>query len=269
MPSGQPSLSIRPSVAIEIASYYGHVLVGDGKCHGRVGGNHVFETSPYNHLEFQSALFVAASLCPRACAEYRTHNKYRGFEFESGKCRCLFDGGIDFSTVLSDPSPDSTLDSNTAAGTVTKSIGSDLVRCYKKSQPEAPEAVDKFEYIGFGDCWDISMATYNYIAIAFSAESNSAVQCGNACSLTTFPQSKGFFTKQGTVCNCLFDADFEDASVQNNGGGTGQVVSSNYVEGHCYRALPVPTNFPTKMPTPKPVSTINTPKFDSVILCTY
>ena len=125
-----------------------------------------------------SALFVAASLCPRACAEYRTHNKYRGFEFESGKCRCLFDGGIDFSTVLSDPSPDSTLDSNTAAGTVTKSIGSDLVRCYKKSQPEAPEAVDKFEYIGFGDCWDSSMATYNYIA--FSAASACDVSCETA-----------------------------------------------------------------------------------------
>lgn len=257
MPSGRPSLSIRPSEAIAIAPYYGHVLVGFGNCVGKVGGNHVFETSQYNYLEFEDSLFVAASLCPGTCAAYRTHINYRGFEFETGKCRCLFDGGIDFSTVTHPGgSPDVTNDENTAAGAVTDSNDSgDSVRCYKTSLPVAPETVDGFEYIGFGDCWDSSMATYDYTPL--SSESNTAVQCGAACSLSNYPLSRGFFTKQGTVCNCLFDADFTDSSVDitDNGDGTGQIVSSNYVAGHCYRALPAPTPKPTKTPTPKPVST--------------
>lgn len=255
MPSGQPSLSIRPSEAIEIAPYYGHIFVGYGNCVGKKGGNHPFETDLYDYLEFQNSLYVAASLCPGACAAYRTHTNYRGFEFETGKCRCLFDTGTDFSTVTQG-SPAVTQDENEAAGSVTDSNdSSDLVRCYKTSLPVAPETVVGFEYIGFGNCWDSSMATYDYTAKP--SESNTAVQCGAACSLSNYPQSRGFFTKQRTVCNCLFDADFTDASVTitDDGDGTGPIVSSNYGEGHCYHALPAPTPKPTKMPTLKPVST--------------
>ena len=257
MPSGQPSLSIRPSEAVEIAPYYGYKFVGYGFCLGKVGGNHVFQTSQYNYLEFQNALFVAPSLCPEACAAY-TQTEYRGFEFETGKCRCLFDGGIDFSTVTHHGgAPDVTYDENTAAGIVTDSDDSnDLVRCYKTSLPVAPETVDGFEYIGFGNCWSEALATYDYTAITLPSETNPAAQCGAACSLSNYPQSRGFFT-QSTVCNCLFDADFTDPSVTitDDGGGTGQISSSNYVEGHCYSVLPAPTPKPTKMPTPKPVST--------------
>jgi len=260
LPSGRPSLSVQPSVAIDIAPYYGHDLVGDGKCVGKVGGNHPFNTAHYNYLEFQNIDFVAAKLCPEACAVYWTHSKYRGFEFEAGKCRCLFDGEIDFSIDLEgrDSSPNVEVSNKLAQGTVTSFDATfDSVQCYAISVPEAPERVDNFEYVGYGECWDSSMATYEYIEISLSSESNPAVQCGAVCSPSIYPLSRGFVTKQGPLCNCLFDDGFDDASVtiiSTEPTGTGPIVSSNFVEGHCYRALPAPTNFPTKAPTPKPVS---------------
>ncbi len=254
MPSGRPSQSIQPSLAISIASYYGHELIGEGKCVGKEGGNHVFNKAEYNYLEFQNEDFVA-KLCPGTCAAYRTHSKYRGFEFETGKCRCLFDRSINFSTDLvgRDGSPVVQVSDKLASGPVTSSDGTfDTGYCYAKSVPEAPERVDNFEYVGYGECWDSSMATYEYIAIDLNSNYD-IVECGAACSPPDHPQARGFVAKQGTSCNCLFDDGYENA-LGTERTGTGQIDSSDYVEGHCYRALPAPTNFPTKVPTPKPVS---------------
>ncbi len=254
MPSGQPSLSMQPSLAIRIASYYGHELVGEGKCVGKENGNHVFNTAEYNYLEFENADFEA-KLCPGTCAAYRTHSKYRGFEFETGRCRCLFDRRIDFSTDLvgREGSPDDTVSDKLASGPVTSSDGTlNTGHCYTKSVPEAPVRVDNFEYVGYGECWDSSMATYEYIAIDLNPDYH-IVACGENCSPSNYPESRGFVAKQGISCNCLFDDGYENTS-NTERTGTGQIDSSNYVEGHCYRALPAPTNFPTKVPTPNPVS---------------
>lgn len=256
MPSGRPSLSIQPSVEIGIASYYGHELVGEGKCLGKQFGNHIINTAEYNYLEFLN-VDLMAKLCPETCAVYRTHSKYRGFEFEPGKCRCLFDREINFSTDLEgrDGSPTNEVINKLASGPVTSSdrtLGTG--QCYAKSVPESPEGVDNFEYVGYGECWDSSMATYEYIEIDLSQDGYPIVACGAACSPSNYPQSRGFVAKQGLSCNCLFDDGYENASVTTERAGTGRIDSSNYVEGHCYRALPAPTNFPTKVPTPKPVS---------------
>lgn len=229
---------------------------------GVLGGNVQFQKSTYNYLEFQSSLFVAAVRCPAACAPYRAYNQYRGFEFKSEICRCLFDSGTDLNQVLIDSggSPHTTVVTNKARGIVIGSDDSSDLACYEAALPEAPETVDKFEYIGFGECWDASKATYDYFAITSSEASTSAVKCGEGCSLSNYPLSKGFFTRKGIDCHCLFEdgVPVSGITIADNGAGAGQIVSSNYVEGHCYKALPAPTNFPTKMPTPKPVSTNQT-----------
>jgi len=259
MPSGQPSLSIRPSMAIYIAPYYGHKFVGEGECMGTLGGNVQFQKSTYNYLEFQHSLFVAAVRCPGACAPYRAYKQYRGFEFKSEICRCLFDSGTDLNQVLTDNGglPQTTVETNKARGIVIASDGSSDWACYEVAPPKAPEVVDKFEYVGFGECWDASKATYDYFAVTSPEAATSAVKCGEACSLSNYPLSNGFILKKGTDCHCLFDNGVAVTGViiTDNGAGTGQIVLSNYVEGHCYKALPAPTNFPTKKPTPKPVST--------------
>ena len=252
MPSGQPSLSTRPSVAVNLEPYYGHVFVGYGLCQGKISVLY----SSYDYIEMPSSSYVSASKCPEACAEYRTNNNYQGFEFESQKCRCLFNDGTNLVGIVD-------VADHKAKGAIRQST-LDVVSntlCYEKHNIDdnnAPEVVDKFKYIGLGDCWDESNKLYSYIPLTLSG-TPSIQDCGDACSLTNHPLSKGFFVNLDTasdVCNCLFDNDFNvggDGTV--GSGGTGEITSSNYVGGHCYRALPAPTNFPTKMPTPPPVST--------------
>lgn len=259
VPSGLPSLSTSPSetVVIGIPAYYGYDLVGDGECEGKLDGNSPFATAKYNYLQYQDTQFVAPTHCPAVCAAYRQFNEFRGFEFESEICRCLFDSGIDLDAVALnyDPSPQSILETNQAKGTVVGVAGSSSIQCYKISQPQAPEEVTSFEYIGYGNCWDANLNAFDYISIS-PGENDFAVECGSACSATTYPLSRGFFTQEGATCHCLFD-DGVDGSVD-GGTGTGPIVYSDAVDGHCYKSVPPPTKAPTKPPTPPPVSSLST-----------
>ena len=259
VPSGLPSLSTSPSetVVIGIPAYYGYDLVGDGECEGKLDGNSPFATAKYNYLQYQDTQFVAPTHCPAVCAAYRQFNEFRGFEFESEVCRCLFDSGIDLDAIALNhgTSSQSILETNRAKGTVVGVAGSSSIQCYKISLPQAPEEVTSFEYIGYGNCWDANLNAYDYISISFG-ENDFAVECGSACSATTYPLSRGFFTQEGATCHCLFD-DGAGGSVD-GGLGTGPIVYSDAVDGHCYKSVPPPTKAPTKPPTPPPVSSLST-----------
>ena len=247
MPSGLPSLSSHPSAAVNLDPYYGHTFVGYGKC----SGSYTILTSFYDHIEIGGS-YVAANQCPESCAQYRTNNKYQGFEFEPGKCRCLFDEGTDLDGVTN-------VESHKAKGAIRESAfeADPNTRCYVKSNidnEDAPVVVEKFDYIGLGDCWDSSNRKYSRIAQSLTPVAIS--DCGDACSLINYPLSRGFYTNlDSDVCDCLFDDDYTGDQLTEVHEGAGQIQSSNFVRGHCYRALPPPTNFPTKQPTPPPVST--------------
>ena len=244
IPSESPSISVNPSISTVpsaapigvLPAFYGYEYVGQGICQG----DSLFLVETYDYLEYGGA--QSSYDCPYKCAPYRSASSFRGFEFSSSSCRCLFDDDTDLTTMVSDNSgdtPSNTDFTNAARGTIVDVVGDNDVECYKKLETiVGPEEVTSFEYAGFGQCLSSSSLKYDYISRSIG-DDEFAVECGAAC-VTDFDAIRGFWVKDGESCYCLFDDEVTvDGQTMNNpasgGGGTGLISSSDYTEGHCYK----------------------------------
>ena len=199
IPSESPSISVNPSISTVpsaapfgvLPAFYGYEYVGQGICQG----DSLFLVETYDYLEYGAA--QSSYDCPYKCAPYRSASSFRGFEFSSSSCRCLFDAGTDLTAMVNDnggDTPSNTDSTNGARGTIVDVVGDNDVECYKKLETiVGPEEVTSFEYAGFGQCLSSSSLKYDFIRRSIG-DNEFAVECGAACVDAGYTITAGVYT---------------------------------------------------------------------------
>ncbi|KAL7542381.1 hypothetical protein ACHAXR_012259 [Thalassiosira sp. AJA248-18] len=161
-----PSPSPKPTRQPVLDSFYGYEFVGEGECQD----SHPFLEQTYNHLLLKS--YTLPDDCPGVCAPYRDIDGFRGFEFGTQSCKCLFDKGKDLDAILATHDGESATISavkESAQGSIAGVIPNANTACYRMAAIEAPEEIDGFQYVGYGQCLDDTGLRYDKTTIELSA----------------------------------------------------------------------------------------------------
>ncbi|KAL7547612.1 hypothetical protein ACHAWF_010891 [Thalassiosira exigua] len=192
------SPSREPTEPPVIESFYGYEYVGEGQCQDP--NSSAMRT--YDSLSWES--YSLPDDCPGVCAPYRDVDGFRGFEFVSQSCKCLFDRGRDLTDLVAPQDLElATVYSSdeSAQGSIATVIPTANVACYKVVAIVPPEDVEGFDYVGYGNCLDESNLRYGNI-VELSAVR--LAECGSACESEN--NIRGFWM-QDTACHCLRDSD--------------------------------------------------------------